>query len=341
MLKEYSTEIKVGALVFAALALGGVFLWLLGDYTPIGRTYNVYVEYNFAGGVELGTPVRLSGIKVGKVTHIEFLPPPKTAPSDKDVSLKLKLNISRTVRHRVRADSKFFINQAGIIGERYIEITPGTAPSPEIQPFQVVRGTDPPRFDQMISQGMGVFGDVAEILEKNRDGIQKATEALMQAAELLSELTSKMSSEDINTLRRMLRRADNITEDLEIITHQLRWDLRPTLADIRRLVREATPVLRRANRLLTDLEDMARKLRDLPEDKKKEISKIFERMTETASQLQDMIARLDAFTAMVQDQYSDLDRIKIEKIIRRFLQEEGVRINVGEVKLRTREGFGK
>ena len=341
MWKEYSTEIKVGALVFIALVLAAVFLWLLGDYTPIGRTYNIYVTYNFAGGVELGTPVRLSGIKVGKVTRISFLPPSAGGSAGSEVSLKLKLNISKTAEQRIRADSKFYINQAGIIGERYVEITAGSAGSPVLKPDELVRGVDPPRFDQMLSQGMDVFGQLSEIIGKNREGLEAAASSLAQAGKLLNEIVSKLSPEDVGKLRDILDHLDKASADLEILTRQLREDLGPTLTETRRTMQSARPVIEHADKLLADLDNAAQEIRDLPESKKAEIRKVLERMTKTTSQLEDVIARMDAFTAMMQDQYSDLDRAKIEKILRQFFQEEGIRINVGEVKVRSKQGPGR
>ena len=341
MWQEYSTEIKVGALVFVALLLAAIFFWLLGDYTPIGRTYNIYTTYNFAGGVELGTPVRVSGIKVGKVTSIEFLKPKASAATENEVSLKLKLNISRTAEQMVRADSKFYINQAGIIGERYIEITPGTAASPALKPGDIVRGIDPPRFDQMLSQGMDVFGQISDIISKNREGLEAAASSLAQAGKILDELVSKLSPEDVRKLRDLLEHLDNASADLEVISHQLRTDLGPTLEETRQTMRTARPVLEHADRLLADLDDVTQQIRDLPDGKKQEIRKIAEKMTETVAQLQNVIARMDAFTLMIENQYSDMDRAKIEKIMRQFFQVEGIRINVGEIKVRTRSEQGK
>ena len=62
---KLSNEAKVGFLLFATLMLTGVFAWLLGASNPFKRTVTFYVNYNFAGGIEVGSPVRVAGIKVG------------------------------------------------------------------------------------------------------------------------------------------------------------------------------------------------------------------------------------------------------------------------------------
>jgi len=336
MFKQYGAEIKVGILVFVALALTGGFLWLLGDYTPLADTYNIYAEYNFAGGVELGTPVRVSGIKVGKVTHIEFLKPGATDASGKEIAIRLKLNISRKVREKIRKDSQFFINQAGIIGERYVEITPGSAQAPIIEQNATIRGIDPPRFDQLLSQGLGFFGELTSILKENEEGIDKAAKALNRAGVALDELTAKLSPEDIHTLRHILSRLDRISSDTEVVMGEMRHDLRPTLTSVRETLDIARPFIIRADRLLKDLDKISKELDNLPESRKKEIRKTLDQMVDTAQQLQAVVKRLDAFTAMVERDYSDMDRAKLEKVLREFLQEEGVRVNVGEVHVKKR-----
>jgi ABC-type transporter Mla subunit MlaD len=193
----------------------------------------------------------------------------------------------------------------------------------------------------MLSQGMDVFGQLSDIIVKNREGLEAAANSLAQAGKLLNELLSKLNPEDVRKLRDILDHLDKASADLEILTRQLREDLGPTLAETRRTMQSARPVIEHANKLLTDLDDMAQEIRDLPEGKKAEIRKVLERMTKTTAQLQDVIARMDAFTAMIRDQYSDLDRAKIEQILRQFFQEEGIKINVGEVKFHARQGQGR
>src|SRR6185437_12699240 len=72
---KLSNEAKVGALVLGTGLLAVAFAWLIGLGNPFKQTVDFYVTYNFAGGIEVGSPVRVSGIKVGKVEKIEFFVP--------------------------------------------------------------------------------------------------------------------------------------------------------------------------------------------------------------------------------------------------------------------------
>src|ERR1700756_5129737 len=72
---KFSNEAKVGGLVLLTAVLAAAFAWAIGITNPFNRTVSFYVTYNFAGGIEMGSPVRVSGIKVGKVERIEFFVP--------------------------------------------------------------------------------------------------------------------------------------------------------------------------------------------------------------------------------------------------------------------------
>ena len=72
---KLSNESKVGLLIAGTGFLVVIFAWLIGIENPFRRSQTFYVTYNFAGGVEVGSPVRVSGIKVGKVEGVDFFIP--------------------------------------------------------------------------------------------------------------------------------------------------------------------------------------------------------------------------------------------------------------------------
>ena len=72
---KLSNEAKVGGLILATGVLAIAFAWIIGIQNPFNQSVEYYVTYNFAGGIEVGSPVRVSGIKVGKVEKIERVEP--------------------------------------------------------------------------------------------------------------------------------------------------------------------------------------------------------------------------------------------------------------------------
>lgn len=201
----------VGLLVAGVVVLLGVFAWLMGAFRPFSSTVKFDLLYAFAGGVEVGSPVRVAGVKVGKVERIEFLP--ETGKDKEDpVALKVSITVSRAAWPSVREDSKFFVNMAGVIGERYIEVSPGTTTVAMLPDGSVVRGVDPPRIDQLLSQGYGVFGKIEDFLEENEATV----------TEFLKDLSGFLKRKDWKNLMALLDNANGVAGDLRAVTRRLR-----------------------------------------------------------------------------------------------------------------------
>ncbi|MBI3542835.1 MAG: MCE family protein [Deltaproteobacteria bacterium] len=245
-----SNEAKVGFLLFATLVITVIFAWLMGASNPFKRTVTFHVNYNFAGGIEVGSPVRVAGIKVGKVEKISFFVPekefgaPDSKPTDVLTPLRLRVSIDKEAAEGVRKDSKFFINIAGIIGERYVEITPGSMSSPKVGPDDVMRGVDPPRIDQLISQSFDLAGKIKQVIEENEGDITKSIKLLYELSANINKTLgyidrSKMFKTDIAQL---INNLIEITGDVKVLTaktksddgkktlellHKLLWRLEP------------------------------------------------------------------------------------------------------------------
>ena len=220
--KSLSPEVKVGGLFLLSLVLVLGFIWYLGALNPFASSHDIRVGYNFAGGVEVGSPVRVMGIKVGKVRAIEFTPEQKS-PTGEEVKLTVTLTISRDAWKTVRSDSKFFINLAGVIGEKFVEVTPGSLSAAELEPGSFVRGEDPPRFDQLISQSYGLAGKILEMVEKNEGSIMDTVEKMNNLVSNLNKtlvLLEKMSKNKEFT--QIVGNVAQITEDMLIVSSKLR-----------------------------------------------------------------------------------------------------------------------
>jgi phospholipid/cholesterol/gamma-HCH transport system substrate-binding protein len=215
-------ETKVGLLAFVSIVLIGVFAYFMGFISPFSNTKELNVTFNYAGGIEEGSPVRVMGIKVGKVRSITFDPGYKMADGE-EVKLRLTITIDKKAWTSVRKDSKFFINLAGVIGEKFLEVSPGSVSANEFSSGDYVRGEDPPRIDQMISQGYGLAGKMIEMLEKNEGSV---TNVIKQLDNLTTNFNKTLVLLDKTTknreVARLLDNAVKISDDMAYFTTNLR-----------------------------------------------------------------------------------------------------------------------
>lgn len=251
-MKKGAHELKVGLLAIVALSIALLFAWMIGGKNPFSKKLHIYLTYRFAGGIEEGSPVRLAGIKVGKVEDIEFTTPEEVRilpnadqPLEAPTALKIKISLSEEAARLVRKDSRFYINLAGLIGERYIEITPGTVNQPLVAENEVLRGIDPPRIDQLISQSFNLAGKIQEILENNEGDITKTIKLLSDlSANLNKTVTQIEKSKLFNTnLAKLVTNLTLLSEDMRHLTAKAKTlELKETLDLVHKLLKRAETI---------------------------------------------------------------------------------------------------
>lgn len=100
--------IGAGALLFMSVSIGGASISQAGQYSLVAK-------FDSASGLKEGAFVEMAGVRVGKTTSIEFDPQMFQAV----VTLVLDEEV------QVPDDSIAAIRTAGIIGDRFIKISPG------------------------------------------------------------------------------------------------------------------------------------------------------------------------------------------------------------------------
>jgi len=115
-MRRFNVEVVVGIFMVAGFLC---FAWLsikLGDIDIFGpQTYSVSAKFGSVSGLKDGAIVEIAGVQVGKVTDISF------DPGDYEAVVVMSINKGVTLQE----DSIASVRTAGIIGDRYIDISPG------------------------------------------------------------------------------------------------------------------------------------------------------------------------------------------------------------------------
>src|SRR5690348_9183867 len=70
-MSERNLRIRLGIFVVVALMLLGLLILLFGSLPPLFRTANTYtVIFDDAPGINQGSPVRRSGVRIGEVADV-------------------------------------------------------------------------------------------------------------------------------------------------------------------------------------------------------------------------------------------------------------------------------
>ena len=235
-------EAKVGLMFIGAIAGLLLFALALGVVNPFSSAKELVVAYNYAGGIEVGSPVRVMGIKVGKVKDIQFNPTFKLENGE-EVKLLMRITIDNEAWSTVRSDSQFFINLAGVIGEKFLEISPGTIAAAELKSGQIVRGEDPPRIDQLISQSYGLAGKLFEMVEKNESSVVDTIKMMNDLVKNLNGLLKQIDTTTNKDARVIVKNLSTITSDMAYFSQKLRSkDGEETIQLMHRLIWRLEPL---------------------------------------------------------------------------------------------------
>src|SRR5579863_2183638 len=120
MARERTLELKVGLLILISTAILLGFIFVLGNFSLHSGFY-LYVDYDYVGSLQPGAPVKVSGIKVGKVESVELWGGREDPALQQRVQVRVKVWVEDRARDGIRSDAEFFINTAGVLGEQYLE----------------------------------------------------------------------------------------------------------------------------------------------------------------------------------------------------------------------------
>ncbi|PLX45279.1 MAG: outer membrane lipid asymmetry maintenance protein MlaD [Deltaproteobacteria bacterium] len=115
-MNKINTETLVGLFVIIGFACFAFIAIKLGDVSFFEKNeYTLSARFTSASGLKVGAPVELAGVRVGLVKGILV----DTKEYEAVVSFTVKTGVE------LPSDSIASIRTAGIIGDKYIKLTPG------------------------------------------------------------------------------------------------------------------------------------------------------------------------------------------------------------------------
>jgi phospholipid/cholesterol/gamma-HCH transport system substrate-binding protein len=146
-MRKLDIEFTVGLFLIAGIICLGYLSIKLGRMEVLGgEGYEVHALFSNSGGLKKGSSVTIAGVEVGRVNGV-FL---------EDYQAKVVMNVSEGIK--IQEDAIASIKTRGLIGEKFVEVTPGGAEE-TVPPGGRIRETQSPiDFEQLISKY--VFGKV-------------------------------------------------------------------------------------------------------------------------------------------------------------------------------------
>ncbi|HAK89967.1 MAG TPA: outer membrane lipid asymmetry maintenance protein MlaD [Nitrospiraceae bacterium] len=115
MKKKFDIEVAVGFFLLIGIFALGYISIKMGKLEVIGgKGYTVYAEFEKSGGIKAGSDVEIAGVHVGKV---------KSVTLNQDYQARVEMMLNNGLK--IQEDAIVSVKTKGLIGEKYIQITPG------------------------------------------------------------------------------------------------------------------------------------------------------------------------------------------------------------------------
>lgn len=169
MKKESINKIKLGIFISIGIALFITGIYFIGETKKLfTSTFRISAMFKDVNGLQVGNNVRFAGINVGTIEGIEIIT---------DSSVKVDMIVDVKTQKFIKKDAKAIIGSDGLMGNKIMNVSPGTTGKPQIENNDMIGTTLPINFDDMLlklkttgDNAALITGDMAAIMGNIRSG---------------------------------------------------------------------------------------------------------------------------------------------------------------------------
>jgi phospholipid/cholesterol/gamma-HCH transport system substrate-binding protein len=174
--KTTLAELRVGILAIATIAILIVFiLSVSGDISFFKKTVTYTTRFAAAEGLKSGDEVRVAGKLVGKVDSVELSSQVPTTKNEKPIVATMTIDADE-INGFIRQNSQAVLAQQGFLGDRVIDIIPGTLDADPLPPGAEIPSADQTGLAQVFQGASDIlvqFNTVGKQLQELMDNINR------------------------------------------------------------------------------------------------------------------------------------------------------------------------
>lgn len=230
-----ATKLRVGIFVLVTLGVFLAIIYMLGARARLFEArFTLFAEFTEVGGLQEGATVRLAGVQIGRVAGVEL-------PAQPGGKVRVAMRIARQFADRIRKDSEARIQTQGLLGDRIVEITVGSAAMAAVPPGETLRSRDPVEISNVIGESAGVVRSVAALSESLREVAEQ-----FQKSGMMEELGGT-----VRTTRKVAEQVGRIADRAEKgpgLAHALIYEEPIALRRVNDFITSAQAVIARVDR---------------------------------------------------------------------------------------------
>lgn len=139
-----SQILKLGIFVVVGILVLLTGIFLIGSKKNMfSSTYHVYGIFKNAGGLKAGNNVRFGGVDIGTVKSITIM---------KDTVVRVDMIIQKKMSQFIKNDATATVGSDGLMGDKLLEIEPGSSHAPLLSDGNQIRTQEPTDFGAIINK---------------------------------------------------------------------------------------------------------------------------------------------------------------------------------------------
>lgn len=235
-------ELKVGLTVAVALCMLGVALYWVKDVRVGSKT--VHILFPNVSGLEIGSPVTISGVKKGKVESLQIL----------KSGVNTRVSLAPEVEIYSNATARLIMLE--LMTGKKVEIDPGTPDAGPLREGDMIQG----KFVSDVPELVGYAGeaiDTLRLLVSEMQTTLRSTNRLIGDPALQEDLKVSVRNMRIITtdlvrlsgdlrdtdLKSLIDKMDKTLTTLNQITEEIRPELKGTVSEVRTTIRNADTLI--------------------------------------------------------------------------------------------------
>ena len=214
------SPLRVGIVVTIGLGILAFAIASIGHGTRLfSRSEILQAHFRRINGLQVGASVRLAGVSIGAVDSISF---PRQATAD---YVLVRMWIERSAAVRVHADSVASIESIGMLGDKYVELSPGNPASP-VAPSNAVLPTRNPINYEALLEEKGTGDLIANLMAISAD-MRQLLHAITRGRGILGEMVSGAPGQPgrkpltLASIRRSLDQLNAVTIQLTAMLREI------------------------------------------------------------------------------------------------------------------------
>jgi ABC-type transporter Mla subunit MlaD len=280
-------EIKAGVIIVSAFVILSVFVILIGGSRFFEKSDIYYTKVMNAAGLEKGAPVKLGGVRVGRVSDVREPEGP-----GKPVTIEMALKRGTVLYRGTRA----LITQIGFVGDTYLLLT-----IEHTTPERIKAGEDIPSEERtdfaLIMTRLYELSQTVDLLVRDIDRVFSEKNA-REIDKLLVNTNRAVVSLSSNAEQVALS-LRTTTDKMKSVLNEVEEVVRANKGEVSELIRSARKDMEKAGETLTQIEEAAKGIDTAAgsagraiDEQSQNLDNLISTLTKTTEDLRDVIQEI-------------------------------------------------